>query len=277
MFLSELTPDNLPKIATAGTRDGWSNAANMLFGHGCEGQAIALLASFASPLLSLVRMDGDGGALLWLWGKAFSGKTVAYEAALSVWGDICKPIAGMTGHEREVTLNDLGCLPALHDKIIYADPSRTSEWLEELLVTERRGVRKTWKGLVVAFTPLPIVNVGGYGCEFEIAVPKAMKQGTNAKRGPLAYDLESNRGHAGLAFCHHMIRGENRAKAKTQIGSTMGEIKDLYPDRDNKFERRVIASIYTAALVVTKMGLLDFDPERIKAFMVKKIYEGEKK
>jgi hypothetical protein len=298
MNLADLAPDNIPHIETAGTLDDWSRAASSLFAPGCEAQAFALLASFASPLLGLVRM-AEGGAMVSLWGEKGSGKSVAHAAAQSVWqvqsndrGLNDLDISPIIGAGRFEALASLQTLPVLHERLIHGDAAKTRSFLETVFLNEV-AYKRRWHGLMLSFSPCPLfpeLQTMPYGepeqfdpwiplgVEFEISVPKRLVRPRKpSSNDPLAYELASNGGHAGRKFIEHMAVETRRENARRAIVSGIADMRDRFGKGDDaRFQMRAIASVYVAAQIVAKIGLIEFDPERIKRWAEGQTFKSEK-
>jgi hypothetical protein len=249
----------------AGSLSDWSAAANRLFASGCEAQAFALLASFAAPLMSCLKTD-EGGAVVSIHGGRKSGKTVALTAAASVWGEPEKcSLATCSGNIRYVKLADLCHLPAFDDTLASRDPEVVRLFLGNF-VRQMKGLE--WQTMLIAFSPVSLSHILGQpipGVEFEVDVPNAYQVSYRGGRDPFAYEFIANRGHAGLMYWNYLLNESNLRWAKKVLNIQLSEIiEDVGPcEDDRRFAMRAIAACHVAGQIVTTLGILEFDPDRI--------------
>jgi hypothetical protein len=79
--ITEFTQDVKRAFSSAGTLDGWQQAAALA--HGDWVFSVALAAAFAAPLLRMLDITGAG---IHLWGPSGVGKSTPLRLARSVWG-----------------------------------------------------------------------------------------------------------------------------------------------------------------------------------------------
>lgn len=252
-MLADLIGKDLPPdpCRAQGTLDAWSERANMLFALGCEAQAFTLLASFASPLMSLIETK-EGGAVLSIWGGRKAGKSVALTAAASVWG------GGPTKPMRS-----LG--PVIMTRLANRDPVGIKSLIEACLTDRDRSVLISASG-----SALPLDAGDLPGLEFKVAVPRALIAPKDDDQ--IEGHLLVNRGHAGNQYLRYITTAENAPRIKRRLASTIAGIRDeLAAERLDgwRYGIRLIAAVQVAGEIAVALGLIAADPERIARWAVK--------
>jgi hypothetical protein len=92
VLCSEHVPEEWTKeFTTKGTKEQWIDAINRIYNRkGAEVYQIILLAAFASPVISMLQIDGWHGIPIALVSDSGSGKTTAALMACSIYGDPSK-------------------------------------------------------------------------------------------------------------------------------------------------------------------------------------------
>lgn len=281
MLLSRINRFPIDKIARTGKLSDWSDAANGLFAPGCEAQGIALLASFASPLLSLFK-GPDGGVLYSIYGARKTGKSTALCAAGSVWALPEKlNFEHCVGDDRFSFLTDLGNLPALNAGLLRRDQTKTQTYLARVFAgAYAHG--GFWRGSMIAINGMSLFDVlkdarrtyyPPYGVEFKISVPKALQQ------PHFEYRFMSNAGQPAVPYLHYLAKEDVRMWARQHLVSHFSRLKEEYAltdpkvDHASRFQRRAIAAIHVAGLITTKLELLDFDVDRISEWAAERTFQ----
>ncbi len=261
MRLADITPetDFTHLIPCAGTLPEWSAAANRLFASGCEGQGFALLASFAAPLMSLLRTE-DGGAVVSLYGAKKSGKSIAHTAAASVWGgeEADLSLSPYSGVLRYTKLSYLVNSPVFDDTLAARDPEVVRMFLGNFV---RRMKGLEWQTLLISFSPLPLGGVPGV--ELPLGVPPPLQVAHAKGRDPLAYDLHANRGCAGLDYMKYLAHPTTQRWARKTMAMQIAQMREDGAGDDKIYAMRAIAAVHVAGLMVTMLGILEFDIDRI--------------
>ena len=110
----------------------WQENAQLLHMAGCEPQAVALHAAFASVLMPF-HTDKEGGAILSLFSNGTNqGKTTALTAAASVWGDLqgLHLLNSSTLVARGLVWAALRNLPCVYDECTKTDPGILRQMVE---------------------------------------------------------------------------------------------------------------------------------------------------
>lgn len=258
------------EIECAGKLADWSAAANRLFASGCEAQGLALLASFAAPLMRLFRTD-EGGAVVSIHGGKKSGKSIAHAAAASVWGEPETFALGkFSGVTRYTMLGSLCNLPAFDDTLANRDPEVVRTFLTNFI----GGVEGLeWQTVLLSFSPVPLGDVPGI--EVEVKVPPALHIAHARSRDPLAYELISNRGNAGAMYWTYLCDERNQNWAKKALASQVAEMMEMGPTDDQVYTIRAVAACHVAGQIVTRLGILEFDPDRITRWARERAFAKE--
>jgi len=265
MRLADISDSAPVEIDVAGTLPEWSAAANRLFATGCEAQGFALLASFAAPLMSLFRTD-EGGAVVSIYGGKKSGKTVAYEAAGSVWGSTeALSLAPYAGATRYVKIAQLCNLPVLDDSLGGRDPDIVRVFLFNFV---RRMKGLEWQSLLISFSPVPVFCnsiIQRPGVEIDVSVPAALQVRHPSGRDPMVYDLHNNRGHAGHQFLCWLAQEPNQKWARKALAAQIAEMTETVGVEVNtcRYAMRAIAACHVAGQIAVSLGILEFEPDRI--------------
>ena len=239
-----------------GTLEAWTEAANMLCAGGCEAQTMALLASFASPLMAL--FPTDGCAVVSIWGGRQRGKSTAMTAAASVWGDPKELTVSTLGH--------LNGLPKLSENLANKDPGVVKSLITAASTSAHPSL---WISasptalLAVLFTEPQIAP----GLELEVSVPKPLKERGDKNR--IESQLRMNRGHAGSAFIARL--GGQAEWAEDKLAERVALIRgETGLGEEHRLSMRAIAACWVAAMLCADR-ILEIDPDRIARWAMKQM------
>lgn len=257
----DITPD---LFDMAGTLAGWQQVANMCFAPGCEPQAVLVLASFAAPLMSLLKTD-EGGAFVSLYGAKKSGKDLALLAAETVWGPpgylVDDPV-------------DLENLPVVMPTLYHRDPGSAHRLMTGMLLKSDKTV---WRTLFLARSPMSLFEAAFKdaprkpGIEYPVKVPALLIDVKADKR--LRGELIGNRSTAGYAYLRYLVQPPVIGWCRRTLVEKIASIADIHGDlSERRFEARAIAAIVTAAHVVRKAGVIDVDPDRMERWMLERTF-----
>lgn len=278
--------------ARGGSLERWSRAANTLFTKGCESQSFALLSSFAAPLMRF-HSSGEGGSIISLVNdQSGSGKTTALEAVASVWGreEGLKLTDDDTKISKGITLGTLGNLPCIYDELYNRDPEVIKNFV--LMFTngrdKMRGTREgelrhskaTWQTIMVLASNNSIVDIlssmDGTDApafrllEFHTAIP----QGITKKGDALKRELKANSGYAGDAYLRLLMQPEVLAYIKNTLPKITEQVwQKTHLRNEHRFWVRTIAATIAAGVIVNKLGILDFSPDRITGWVMEQVQE----
>lgn len=274
-----------------GSQERWTNAANSLFAAGCEAQAVALLASFAAPLMRFHSTD-EGGAIVSLVSKGSgTGKSTALAGVTSVWGQ-SKGLS-LTNIDTKVAkalaLGALGNLPVVYDEFQNRDPEVVREFVmvftngrDKMRGTTEGEIRHTqasWQTLLVTAQNLSLVDLlqSSLGAdapafrilEFPMVLPAHVDHTTGDR---LKKELEANAGFAGDAYLRYLLQPAVLDWSKKALAQWTDEIwKSTGLNSQHRFWVRTLGSIAVAATLVNKMGILSFQPSRIVSWAIDQV------
>lgn len=278
-----------------GDLEGWKQAINALFAAGCEPQSVALLASFAAPLMRFQERD-EGGAIIHLVTReSGTGKSTALIGAASVWGR--REGLGLTNDDTRVskalTLGALGNLPIVYDEIALRDPDAIRAFVisftngrDKMRATrsgEIRHTASTWQTIMISAANTSLVDVLSVQntpeapamriMEFGLELPDNLKHAFGDK---LRKALRANSGYAGKAYLEWLVQPGNLAWAKAMLEDVTDRTwKRTGWRSERRFWVRTIAAIAVAGVIVRQLGLVEFSIERIMAWLLETLGVSE--
>ncbi len=278
-----------------GDLDGWKQTINALFAQGCEPQSVALLASFAAPLMRFQERDEGGAIIHIVTRESGTGKSTALIGAASVWGR--REGLGLTNDDTRVskalTLGALGNLPVIFDEITIRDPEAIRAFVinftngrDKMRATrmgEIRHTASTWQTILVSAANTSLVDILSAQntpeapamriLEFPMALPEELK---HAQGDKLRKALRANSGHAGRAFIEWLVKPANLAWTKATLERVTQETwKHTGWRSDRRFWVRTIAAIAVAGVIVRQLGLVEFSVKRIIDWLLEALGAGE--
>lgn len=268
--------------------DAWTQHANSLFAAGCEAQSVALLASFAAPLMRFMASD-EGGAIVSLVTRASAtGKTTALAAIASVWG--AREGLSLTNTDTKVskglTLGALGNLPIIYDEIETRDPVVIRDFVidftngrDKMRATREGQIRHsaaTWQTLMVTASNTSLVDTLSIGSkadapayriiELKLELPDHLKHMFGDK---LKNDLIASAGFAGDAYLRYIVQPSVRAWLQPALQQAMEQLwQTTKLENKYRFWIRTLAAIQVAALIVRKLELLEFSVDRVMQWVI---------
>lgn len=278
----------------SGDLNMWRSLANKLFAPGCEAQAVALLCSFAAPLMDLMFSNSEGGGILSLVSHGSGrGKSTALAAVESVWGTpTCLRIteaASIAAKFRSIGL--FKNLPVVIDEWGSSDAEVTRELctiftggLDKDRLTQHGlsiNERLTWKTILIGSTNRPMrEQLQGAGdpaqanriFEIPIVVPDYVRSSHGAS---LEKNFEKCCGLAGPVFISHLLRNYNledlEARANTILEAFVAKLK---VPNDYRFNLRIVAACAIVAQILatpdkeTGEPMLSFTPSTTIQYML---------
>jgi len=262
----------------------WSQAASKLFVKRCEPQAIAVLASFASPLMRFLAVD-EGGAILSLVTQITAkGKTTALTGAFSVWGD--KKGLSLTVDDNRVTkfltMAALGNLPVVHDELQMRDPNTLRDFVitftngrDKMRATRHGEIRHTkndWQTLLISASNVSLVEIlEGVSAvdapafrilEMPCDVPKEYDLGEKLKK-----EMIANAGYAGEVYSRFLVNNVDMIRKGVEQ-YTEHLWKQTQLDVAYRFWIRAAACILMAGVIVRHLKLLDFSLDYVMGWLI---------
>jgi len=289
VFLSDRPAKRAPLLVPAGNLSAWRDAANMLFAKDVESQAFAMLASFAAPLMKF-HGENEGGAVLSLvTSGSGKGKSTSLYGACSVWGRYAGLEINRTDTEisKAIILGMLANLPVIFDELPTRDPDAARRFIE-MFTNGRDKNRATqegnlkdnvsrWATILMCASNVSVVdtvttsNVDAAGFRI-LELPVVNSSYLSHSRGDqIRKTFEYNYGHAGDIFLRYLTRPDTLNWAKdalernTEIVSTRGRFR-----AEHRFWTRLLGATMTASQIVSHLGLLEFNIDRIIDFAIDK-------
>lgn len=261
----------LSKVEPKGTLDAWKAGVLLLEKEGLEAQMFCILAGFGSPLLELADV---AGAAVSLAGASGLGKTLAAEAALSIYGDpkLLFQSADATKNSVDTHLATLNSVPYLLDEVSTLSDKRIGELLYMIAngkgkdtLTRNRAWRDggSWRTLAFLTTNRPIMDADqGTLTEaqrnraIEIVV-KTRIQDTDAA---LVYGaIASNHGVAAEPYLRYIIK--NKAKVRAIYEASIAKVKAEFGEAEaQRFGVWALAAALAGGLIAKQLGLITRNP-----------------
>lgn len=273
-----------------GSLPAWTEAADSLFASDMESISTCVLASFAAPLMRF-QSENEGGAILHLWSpESGGGKTTAAEGAWTVWG--AKEGLSLTNEDtrvsKPITLGTLGNLPVIYDEMGDKDPAVIKQFV--IMFTEGRDrmrgmvdgtIRHTkanWQTVCMSMSNRSLVDQlqgddtdapGFRVLELEAKLPPNVDK---AKGDRLKKILSANAGHAGDAYLRYLMNPDVLTWTKDALAKWTQDVWDMTRlDAPHRFRVRLVGAIATAAAIVTHLGIVHFQTERIVEWLIKQL------
>jgi hypothetical protein len=262
----------------------WKHAVDTLFAGGSEGMSFTVLASFAAPLMRFMQ-ENEGGAIISLVTRhSGAGKSTSLEGARSVWASDKRALDLVdidTRVSKSVALGMLCNLPVTFDEFQNKDPTITAQFL--ITFTNGRDKNRatqegklisapaTWQTILLAAGNQSLIDTikagGGTDAPSMRILEFPVESSGNLKPSELmelAGTLRANSGHAGDAYLRFLVQPEVVSWVKGKLPEMMDEITEkCHFGKEHRFWGRALAAIGTASLIVNRLGLVSFSPDRI--------------
>lgn len=284
-----------------GSINKWRAAAARVFAPGCEAQALAMLASFAAPLMDLLYAGDEGGAIMSLVSsKSGQGKTAAILAAETVWGQTnCLRITERESAAAQFRAIGVRCnMPVVIDEWGNTD----IDSVRDRVATFTGGLDKKrlamsgednreqlhWKTVMIGTTNLAIVDMlhqSNYSAQaariFEIPVniPAYL---AHTQAADLNQEFEDNAGFAGPVFLAYLLNNFNLDEMRIRVNAMAEEFgRRVHANTEERFKTRMMAGIAMVAVILANPmingePMIEFNPARIVNFGLDIIREGKK-
>lgn len=268
----------------------WTEAADSLFSKGMEATSAVVLASFAAPLMRFQSAD-EGGAILHLFTpQSGHGKTTALQGAWTVWGT--KEGLNLTNEDtrvsKPITLGTLGNLPVIYDELRDKDP----ETIRRFVVTFTEGrdrmrgmvdgsirhTKSNWQTILLSAANNSLIELLEHDgtdapafrvLELSTELPKDIDK-TQGDR--LRKILNTNAGAAGDAYLRYLLHPPVLEWSKAALQQWTDEIwKVSGVGNAHRFRVRLVGAIAVAAALVNKVGILNFQTDRILQYLIGQI------
>ena len=277
------------KPTPGGSVAGWKQAVDCLMGKGSEGMSFTILASFGAVLMRFME-DNEGGAIINLMTRhSGAGKTTSLAGAYTVWSSSDRGL-GLTTIDTKVskgvTLGALCNLPIVYDEFSNKDPDIVREFV--MLFTSGRDKMRadsagqimhtasSWQTLLFTASNVSVVDTLLATGESEAPAFRVLEfpvessgNLTLTEAARLKKQMEDNAGHAGAAFLAYLVQPEVLTWTKAKLAALSTEIFITGGFRkEHRYWVRALAAAGAAALLVEKLGLISFSPQRIMTWAI---------
>ena len=284
--------DNTRKVSkyfrTSGDFKVWKKAFNQFARPGFEDHAIFALSGFDTPLMRLANTHGI--TLVAYSGEPGTGKTISIKGALSVWGDPTEQlVTSTTENARIQRMSVLGSLPYGSDEQTNMLPESISNFVyagslgshkvrmnsssnterEDLPIFYTHSMLSTNEDFYKKLRDHRIDPEGEIArcIQIEFSMPSIMT--TDWARENLQ-PLNDNYGHAGIVFIKHVVTHTDEIKARIEENCRRFS-KDFEAQSKHRYWVNWVGAWLTGAEISKKLGLHDYDIERIYRHLLKKL------
>ncbi len=277
-------------IGPVGTLDKWKEAASLFNTPGMEPHAFAALSAFGAPLLKFLNQTG---AVINLYNpRSGTGKSTVLNLVNSVYGhpkDL-RLSQKDTINGRLLWVGILNNLPATMDELTNMSPEEYSELLyglsngkgKERMMSGSNELREnntTWQTITVSTAnasfaeKLSVLKRAPEGELMRlIEYPIGLVEAVGSEYGKHMFDkvLMENYGHAGPIYIRYIlsILPEVLSKLENTQYKLDRELRLLPRER---FWSATVAANLVGALYARRCGLIDWDLQRIYAWVCKRI------
>lgn len=276
-----------------GSLGAWTEAADSLFASDMEATSVVVLASFAAVLMRFQSQD-EGGAILHVCTPSSGqGKTTALTGAWTVWG--AREGMSLTNEDTKVSkpviIGTLANLPVIYDELRDKDPEVIKRMV--VMFTEGRDrmrgtidgtlryTKAQWQTVMLSAansslidqlqgddTDAPAFRV----LELEGKLPPNIDK---SKGDRLKKMLTDNAGHAGDAYLRYLMHPEVLAWARAAMETWTQQVWDRTGlDTPHRFRVRLVGAIATASAIVSHLGILHFQTDRIVEWLIGQLGQG---
>lgn len=258
-------------IEAIGSLEKWNGIQPLLKGDVFLPHVFSIMCSMGAPLLNFTDARG---IILSLTGASGSGKSLAHEAALSVWGD--PETAGLlqVSYTKNAVLGRAGALknlPLRLDEITKIEPKLLKNLIYELVNGSGRG-RSTKDGafsnVSSNWRTLTLVNANGSLLENNMLVlgeaernrileiEVSMPANINCIGHDVGRIIKKNYGLAGARLAEEYVK--NKPKVLDMLEIYQNKFQPMVED-DKRFWVSCVASALTAAQIANSLGIFNFN------------------
>lgn len=274
------TSSTIKNIKSKGTLEAWKAGVANFSGEKYRPHAFAILAGFGSPLLY---PSNKQSAVISLVGQSGAGKTMAANAALSIYGNPEDLSLGASSTMNTVTKQMESCrhVPFLLDEVTQYSNKKLTQFIYDAAngqpkssLTRTRENRQTYNWKLASFitSNSPVLeNTQSEVQEahrrrlLEIMFNGALEGGVGSAVGGA---ITNNYGVAGEVYLQALCKIQDKIPA--MIDRAVDELKRRYniPEA-NRFGLWTLAVSKVGGLIAKKIGLIDYDVSAIIDFAAK--------
>jgi hypothetical protein len=274
-----------------GDLDVWKHVVDTAYNHeGCEAYQFMVMLGFASPLYSM--MDLDGGITVHAHSpESGIGKSSAQQAALAAWG---APQLQQMNHTKVTEkalidiLSGMHNLPVMVDEITNMEGSRASQLVFSM--SDGQGYRRLSAAAVQRELPRPwstiLMTNGNALVSEQIANHRAQHEAelmrlfevrleaTGILTPNQALDLfgllRTNHGHAGREFIRYVVA--NKPKIQQDLMAILKHLNTLLSFRQaERYWSRLAACVLAALAICRRLDLVAFDAQSMLAWISEEV------
>lgn len=288
-FAPHLRPGGL---SGKGSFQAWQAAAQGLFAHGHEWQAVTLLAGAGAPLLGLLD-DPEGGTIWSLFDPVGGkGKTTATIAAACLWGGwpALSTAASDTINARIAKLGTLKHLPFAYDEMRRDNPGIAKQFVQTFTAgTERARMDKSgvlarmprsWRTIMLTSANVELIGsiAADDGSEaMSDRVFEVHAENLPLRKGEIDGALKSefmvNCGYAALPIIALMLRDLEEIKLDLRVKEK--KYMTLFNKSKLRFRAQFAAVIDVMGHLLAKNNVLVFDAQYYVDWVLKHISEEQ--
>ena len=269
-----------PLLGPMGSKAAWAETMKAFLKSSSQGHALAVLASFAAPLMAM-QDTVDGGCILSLsTGEGGKGKSTALLAAASVWGAQGAMILQKddTSFSQAGFLRNLRNLPVMFDEKLPKDTEEIHRFVD-MFSSGREKVRGKRDGGLHEALPWQtiLISASNYSLA-ELAEGDGSLGGRDAPRARIfevrpqlevensavgdgyRRSFQENYGFAGHEFLSMLTDPKVYNWARSNIHAVTDKlIEKLGMKPHHRYWSRLLGCLYVANLMLKKLNLIDFD------------------
>lgn len=261
--------------------DQWTRAASVFAAAGCEMHLYTLLASFAAPFMKFLSADEGGGIISCVSSESGRGKTLVLESVASVWGklDGLRLLTNDTRVSKSLVFGSIGNMPVVFDEFDAKDPDHVLDFVQTF-TTGRDKLRATQDGdLKAQGAKWQTILVSGSNRSLCDAIYAANNTAQTARiielsmapndvlkaRGEYVRStLKANAGVAGDKYLRYLVTPGVMPQVRAGMDNYRAKIeKAAWYKSEMRYWLRMHTAIGFAAVIVEKLGLIEFSAERI--------------
>lgn len=267
--------------APGASLEQWTKAASVYAAAGCEMHLYALLAAFAAPFMKFLSADEGGGIISCVSSESGRGKTLVLESVASVWGklDGLRLLSSDTRVSKGIVFGSLGNLPVVFDEFDAKDPDHVLDFVQTF-TTGRDKLRATQEGdLKAQGAKWQTILVSGSNRSLCDAIYAANNTAQTARIIELSMapndvlkakgeyvrsTLKANAGVAGDKYLRYLITPGVISQVRAGMDAYRTKIEQSgWYRSEMRYWLRMHTAIGFAAVIVEKLGLIEFSAERI--------------
>lgn len=272
-----------------GTVESWVEGVDQLYNYeGAEAAQFMILAGFASPLIAMMNLNGWNGIPIGVSGKSGRGKTRVANVACSIYGppDTLQKEAnaqGVTANSRIETLGRVRNLPYVFDEITNIGNNELADLLYAMSSGQNKlrlrpdgsptaGSLLRWNMITFITCQEPIDEVL-LGVKHNVHEATSLRCfGINVDQDPgwtfvndsqRVEDLVNNNyGAVGRLYLTILAKRFKEIAEKASV--TVNKYAPEHMEQNERFYRRLIATVMFAGQLAKSLNLIRFDLERIQ-------------